>query len=215
MIEELAVQYREKYKLANKLNYDELKEFNIWLDETHNILSVKIDFSKLLYDNSYDKYEEYFYLEYLSFPEAEEKEQLIEAIDEIVSYDKTISEVIKEDVAKKPPNLTDEEAKELYDKVFNKKEEPVIVKTLVNDFDKTSFWTETRISKAKAFSNEQNLKESEFIELLNLYYEDDRLPARSDIANQIMITKPALKSLEALVEPLTIRIKDFAESLKK
>jgi len=87
--------------------------------------------------------------------------------------------------------------------------------SLVNDFDKTKFWTKTRLNKAKTFSKKENLKENEFIELLNSFYEDDRLPARSDVANQIMITKPPLKSLEAVVEPLKDRIKVFAEDLKK
>lgn len=86
---------------------------------------------------------------------------------------------------------------------------------LVNDFDKTKFWTKTRLNKAKTFLKKEKLKENEFIELLNSFYEDDRLPARSDVANQIMITKPPLKSLEAVIEPLTDRIKVFAESLKK
>jgi hypothetical protein len=121
-------------------------------------------------------------------------------------------EPTKKTIAKK---LTEEEATALFNKTFNKKEKHKEVKILVNQFDKKTFWTKSRLSRLKAFAKKEKLKEDEFSELMNSYYEDDRLPARSDLAQQIMIIKPTLKTLESIVEPLSLRIKDFAKELKK
>lgn len=78
MIEEIAIQYKEKYKRKDRLDYEnkDLEDFNLWLDGLHDVSSIKIDFSKLLYENAYDKYEEYYYLEYI--PSTENLDELIE-----------------------------------------------------------------------------------------------------------------------------------------
>jgi hypothetical protein len=128
---------------------------------------------------------------------------------------KLIVKPINKGIVNKTKKLSKEESKALFDKHFNKKEEAIVIKTLVNQFDKKTFWTKSRLSKLKAFAKKEKLKEDGFIELMNTYYEDDRLPARSDLAQQIMIIKPTLRTLESIVEPLSLKIKDFAEELKK
>lgn len=72
MIDELATLYQAKTKEDSKLVYQELSDFNDWLESTYQVTSVKIDFSKLLYQNAYDKYEELYYGEFL------EREELVE-----------------------------------------------------------------------------------------------------------------------------------------
>jgi len=64
MIDELANVYQNKVSTAQKLVYEDLEVFNNWIDEIHQVTTLKIDFSKILYENAYDKYEELFYGDY-------------------------------------------------------------------------------------------------------------------------------------------------------
>ncbi|GAK96696.1 hypothetical protein JCM19294_1005 [Nonlabens tegetincola] len=64
MIHELAIQYEIKKEEDKKLVYKKEEEYNEWLDDQNDNLITKIDFSRLLFDNSYEKYEEIYYAEY-------------------------------------------------------------------------------------------------------------------------------------------------------
>lgn len=69
MIHELAIQYQIKQEQAKKLIYKEEENYNEWLDEKNDNLLTKIDFSRLLFDNNYEKYEEIYYSEYQEYLE--------------------------------------------------------------------------------------------------------------------------------------------------
>jgi hypothetical protein len=74
MIEEVAIQYSERKKGDSKLVYKEHDEFNSWLDEVHNVTTIKVDFSKILYESAYGKYEEFYYQEYIPLQEMDDDE---------------------------------------------------------------------------------------------------------------------------------------------
>lgn len=74
MIHEFAIQYEVKQALSKRLNYNDLIEYNEWLDSQNDTLTTKIDFSRLLFDNSYEKYEEIYYLDYLENIELQKEE---------------------------------------------------------------------------------------------------------------------------------------------
>ncbi|MBF4983835.1 hypothetical protein FNJ87_05630, partial [Nonlabens mediterrranea] len=67
MIHELAIQYEIKKEDDKKLVYKKEEEYNEWLDDQNDNLITKIDFSRLLFDNSYEKYEEIYYAEYQDY----------------------------------------------------------------------------------------------------------------------------------------------------
>jgi predicted transcriptional regulator len=105
MIEEIAIQYKEKYKRKDRLDYEnkDLENFNLWLDNLHDVSSIKIDFSKLLYENAYDKYEEYYYLEYI--PSNEILDESIESKDTITD---TITKHIEREFTELVTNFEEE-----------------------------------------------------------------------------------------------------------
>ena len=67
MIHELAVQYEIKQQLEKMLVYKDETDYNDWLDEQNDNLITKIDFSKMLFENSSEKYEEIYYAEYQDY----------------------------------------------------------------------------------------------------------------------------------------------------
>ncbi|RDK85454.1 hypothetical protein [Marinirhabdus gelatinilytica] len=67
MIHELAIQYEIKKEEDKKLVYKKEEDYNEWLDDQNDNLITKIDFSRLLFDNSYEKYEEIYYAEYQDY----------------------------------------------------------------------------------------------------------------------------------------------------
>ncbi len=94
MILEFSRQYEEKIALSGKLIYSEQEEYNEWLDKQNDKLTTKIDFSKILFENSPEKYEEIYYLDYL---------ESIEAKDDGSNNDTVI---VSEKVEKEIENLT-------------------------------------------------------------------------------------------------------------
>lgn len=64
MIHELAIQYKVKQEQDKKLIYKDEDDYNEWLDDQNDNLITKIDFSRLLFDNSYEKYKDIYFGEY-------------------------------------------------------------------------------------------------------------------------------------------------------
>lgn len=82
MIHELAIQYEIKKGQDRMLVYKEQIEYNDWLDDQNDNLITKIDFSRLLFENSYEKYEEIFYAEYQDYKETSaDDDEVDESID--------------------------------------------------------------------------------------------------------------------------------------
>lgn len=231
MVTEMAEQYQEKLKEDKKLVFDDLEEFNEWLDEKLNVLSVKVDFSKQLYLNAYDKYEEFYYIEFLETKAIEEEQEEVEPTDikeetalkqetvvekpEPEKQEKLSFEEWFQEQLKKPSKLSPEEAKELYEQHFGKleetKKEPVV---LVNTFDEKTFWTKKRNDELANFAQAHNMKQPELKEFINRYYFTEKEPRRDEV-EKVLVRRLSLKERASTINALTERIIDLAIGLKK
>ena len=214
MIHEIASQYELKLKEVSKLDYIELSGFNDWLDEKHAILSVKLDFSKLLYENAYDKYEEY-YNEYLDIIESEktDNDELSDiAVDDI---QKISTESSQSDVGLAAPFMDDPiEVLSPENPVEVDVEQKTEVVQLVNNFDAISYWTEKRIEKLYTFAESEKVIDEELNPIIDEYLFSGKRPLRDDVV-ECLNEKPALKDRAKIVDALTDKIIAFAIELNE
>lgn len=199
MIEQIAEKYLLKLKTQDRLIYQDLADFNDWLDDMHHVSSIKVDFSKILYENAYDKYEEYYFTEYIDLIEPEE-----EPTEEAVS---TIEEEEKEAI--EAETLTKQPVAEETEKPIEKQ-----VEKLITDFDEETFWTKVKEQALQEFSEAENLKFEELKEVVNEYLFSEKPPLRDDVVNT-MVERPKLLELKTVIPNLTDRIMTFADNLKK
>jgi hypothetical protein len=186
MIHEIAFQYKIKIGQKDMLVYDLNEEFNQWLDETHNVSVVKIDFSRILYDNAYDKYEEIYYTEYLELQESsgenEDKEE------EFSSFDGG------EEPDESSINCTSAEQ-------------------LVNEFDVETFWNEKKHESIQRFAHENNLNSEGLEELIENYLFSEMDPLRDEVV-AIMNVKPKLQERQEVTKELISKIIELADLLR-
>lgn len=231
MTNEFSSRYLELDLSGKKLIYEDLIDFNDWLDDKHNVLSVKVDFSKLLYQNAYDKYEEYYYSEYLEILEAE----IEEIIEEVVAEEKPVenakeepkkevaieneeeishSEQIIKELQKQPTKLTEEESKKLYEATFGRKKEVKPVVQLINTFDEKAFWTENRIQELEQFADTYSFYVEGLKKVIENYIAFNDEPRR-DIIAPIMKYPPSLADRRTVLLVMLEEILDFANDLKE
>ena len=196
MIEEIGNQYAVRLRERNKLNYEDLQEFNDWLNEEHYVLSVKVDYSKLLFEHAYDKYEEFFYSEYIEFME-EEREEFEDTAQDIVKQVEQ-SESTKRIKVEEPQNL----------------EKQIDTLTLEGTFDENILLQALPESKIRAFATAKNLNEDELKDVIENYLFTNKEPLRDDVAI-IMNIKPSLKERAKTISKLTNEIIEFVSELKK
>ncbi|MFL1013616.1 hypothetical protein [Flavisericum labens] len=176
---------------SGKLIYEEIEDYNNWLDENTEFPIKKAKYSQLLYENDYDEYESRYSDEFLKTDETEEEvavEVEKEQAEEVETPEKEVVEAVEE----KP------------------KEE---IKRLVNTFDEEAFWDEPTTGKVSVFAEEENLKTTELKELVTDYLFSDKKPLRDAVANA-MNEKPALKDRAKVIETLTGKIIDLADELQ-
>lgn len=203
MIEQIAEKYLLKLKTQDRLIYQDLTDFNDWLDEMHHVSSIKVDFSKILYENAYDKYEEYYYTEYIDLVETEEEpdEEAVSTIEE-----EEVKEVIEEAI--EAETLTEQPFAEETKKPIEKQ-----IEKLVTDFDEKTFWTDAKNQALQEFAEAENLKNEELKEVVNEYLFSEKPPLRDDIA-KTTVERPKLSEFKTVVPVLTERIMAFANDLK-
>lgn len=202
MIEQIAEKYLLKLKTQDRLIYQDLTDFNDWLDEMHHVSSIKVDFSKILYENAYDKYEEYYYTEYIDLVETEEEpdEEAVSTIEEEVK--EVIEEAIEAETLTEQPFA--EETKKPIEKQIEK---------LVTDFDEKTFWTDAKNQALQEFAEAENLKNEELKEVVNEYLFSEKPPLRDDVVKS-MIERPKLSEFKSVIPNLTEKIMAFANDLK-
>lgn len=169
-----------------KLGYEELEDYNIWLDDNTDFPIKKAKYSQLLFENDYDEYESRYSDEFLKTDDTEEVE---------VEVEKPKVKEIPKKVA-----VEVEQSKEA-------------IKKLVNTFDEASFWVEPTTEKVATFAVTENLKAEELKSLITDYLFSDKKPLR-DAVTMAMNEKPALKDKAKIVVPLTDKITAFADELK-
>lgn len=203
MIEQIAEKYLLKLKTQDRLIYQDLTDFNDWLDEMHHVSSIKVDFSKILYENAYDKYEEYYYTEYIDLVETEEEpaEEAVSTIEE-----EEVKEVIEEAI--EAETLTEQPFAEETKKPIEKQ-----IEKLVTDFDEKTFWTDAKNQALQEFAEAENLKNEELKEVVNEYLFSEKPPLRDDVVKS-MIERPKLSEFKSVIPNLTEKIMAFANDLK-
>lgn len=187
MIHEIAFQYKIKIGQKEKLVYDLNEEFNQWLDETHNVSVVKIDFSRILYKNAYDKYEEIYYTEYLELQESSGENE--DAEEEFSSFDGSGEEPDES-------SITSTSAEQL-----------------VNKFDEDTFWSNRKQERIKAFALENRLDAEGLEEVIENYLFTEKDPLRDEVV-AIMNEKPKLQERQQVAKELIGRIIELADLLK-
>lgn len=173
-----------------KLGYEELEDYNTWLDDNTDFPIKKAKYSQLLFENDYDEYESRYSDEFVKMDETDEEEE-----EEEIEEEKQVEIDLLEKVAVE---------------IEQPKEE---IKRLVNTFDETSFWIESTTEKMTAFATTENLKSEELKNLINDYLFSDKKPLR-DAVKMAMNEKPALKDKAKIVVPLTDKITALADELK-
>lgn len=190
-----------KLKTQDRLIYQDLTNFNDWLDEMHHVSSIKVDFSKILYENAYDKYEEYYYSEFIDLTDIENqgKDQTAETILTTADEDTRAQKEITE----KKESLSPLKLKFGQDKLV----------VLTSDYDSDTFWTVQRKSAVDEFIEQKDLKRDGFIPILEDKIAFNKNPIRSDLA-RVMKDKPRLKEYELVIDPLIADIDALAYQLK-
>lgn len=184
LIHEFSTQYLSKELETEKLDYDSESEYNQWLNNQTDNFTAKIDFSYLLYKNSYEKYEEIYYLDYQ------------ECLNEIGEEQSKSSEILKK--KSKPKKTISLGTK--------------YIQELVNSFDATDFWSEIREFKLSDFEKTENLNPLATKELIESFLFRGKRPLR-DAVVECMNEKPTLKDRAKIVEALTDKIIAFANEL--
>lgn len=170
-----------------KLDYasEEMKAYNIWLDENTYFPIKKAKYSQLLFKNDYDEYENRYSDEFLKVDE------------------------IEEDVAEVEPETKEKQPREKVEAKEPEKE----IKKLVGTFDEDAFWVDAINKQTEAFAKAENLKIKELKELISNYLFSDKKPLRDDVS-QAMNEKPLLKDRAKIIDTLTEKIIVLANDLK-
>lgn len=189
MLEYVLVHYFSIDFSTGKLIYDELEEYNNWLDDNTDFPIKKAKYSQLLYENDIDEYENRYNNDFLKTDDEETK---------------------KEEVVDEKPEVKEEPKKEEVKAEQQEKE----IKKLVGTFDEESFWGDATNEKTEEFAETENLKIKELKKLITDFLFSEKKPLRDDVSNT-MNEKPSLKERAKTIEALTGRIIAFADELKK
>lgn len=212
MIEQIAEKYLLKLKIQDRLIYEDLTDFNDWLDQMHHVSSIKVDFSRILYDNAYDKYEEYYYTEYLELLESSiENENIEEA--PMISEELTVK-IINE--REDHPIMSDNEEFSYFDGAEEPEESSInatSAKQLVNKFDEDTFWSKRKHESIQRFAQKNNLNSEGLEELIENYLFTEKDPLRDEVV-AIMKTKPKLQERQEVVRELISKIIELADLLR-
>lgn len=172
-----------------KLIYDELEEYNNWLDDNTDFPIKKAKYSQLLYENDLDEYENRYNNDFLK-PDDDEGE--------------------KEEVVEEKPEVKEEPKQE-----EAKAEQPEkVIEKLVGTFDEESFWGVATNEQTEAFAVAENLKVDDLKILITDFLFSDKKPLRDEVSDT-MNEKPALKDRAKTIDALTERIIYLANDLKK
>jgi len=177
---------------SSKIEYDskEMEAYNNWLDDNTDFPIKKAKYSKLLFENDREEYENRYSDEFLK----EEAEELIEEKEVVTVEVETETKVEVEPI---------------------KETEPVKeIEKLVNTFNEVTFWTDATNQKTEAFAEVGNLKIDELRKLINDYLFSDKKPLRDEVATA-MNERPSLKNRAKTIDTLTEKIIALANDLQK
>lgn len=176
-----------------KLVYEEMEEYNSWLDDNTDFPIKKAKFSQLLYENDLDDYENRYLNDFLNTKETED--DVVVEQQEVVK--RTQPEIIE--LPKEKPIVYEKPEKE--------------IKKLVNTFDEDAFWSDATNEKTEEFAKVENLKTDELKKLISDYLFSDKEPLRDEVV-KAMNEKPSLKDRAKTIDSLSDKIIVLANHLK-
>lgn len=186
MIRELATQYRDTLEVEEKMPFAASSDFNQWLDVKFSSSTINLAFSSILYEHAYEKYLEFYYTEFLPLEESESEIELTsELIDKLFSREKNKKVAIRTEAS---------------------------VNKLVNDFDKTLFWTDDTKARVETFAYLESLEISELKNVMETYLFSGMKPLRDEVAKAMKIP-PALKDRQHVLDDKADKIVILANEL--
>ncbi len=190
-----------KIKLSEKLNYDSLEEYNKWLDESIEFPVKKALYSKILYENDYDEYEQRYKDEYLSSIEV--SEDLKNGILEILEILKLNNKENKIEVHQIDIPFTKEEIKEEYKKV-----------SLVAKFNEGEFWNRPKIEYLEKFTKQHDFDFDKLKKIVedSIAFEND--PMKDDVRKALKKTL-LLSEVRTLLPQIVDEVIHFINEIKK
>ncbi|WP_196889061.1 hypothetical protein [Aureivirga sp. CE67] len=217
---EIDLSYKHKFDY----NSEELKEYNFWLDENETISIKGVLYSKLLYENDYDLYENRYNDEFLlekenelndnsinekeQFKEESEKEDL--EINKIEVKEEAKKESSKE-ILKEEKDLVENEIKD--EKIeFANDEEVKKLKVLTNTFNEEEFWTEKRDDKVKEFANNLELNFEAMKNIFSNFFYSDKEPSNDELSDA-MSSRPKLKDRKNVLGKIREAFSECANAL--
>lgn len=201
------------FNSKEKLDYNavDMENYNSWLDDSVTFPIAKARYSQILFEHDPDEYEARYFDEFLkSFDENEvSAEEIIETPSPVVE-----EKIIEKEPEKKSPNLTEEEAKALYEKYFNSGQKPKEIVQLTTTFDETTFWTENRMQALNQFAEANDLLVDGLKKVIETYIAFDDEPRR-DVIAPIMKYPPSLADRRTVLLVMLEDVIAFANELKE
>lgn len=177
------------------LEYEKLNEYNDWLDENTDFPIKKVKYSKLLFENDREEYEQRFSDEYVPFLEKpKEIDQIVEDLSEEIDQDSEIEIFSNFDgegtVSESLVTITEESLID-YESIFEDKKAQSLL---------------------KKFSKKWNMDLEELEEMYDDYYFSEKEPMRDDLVN-LMKQTPTVKKRKQIGEQLKREFLEMADFL--
>lgn len=188
-------------KISEKLNYDNLEEYNNWLDESLDFPIRKAIYSKVLYENDYDEYEQRYKDEYLSSIEI--NEDLRNGILEILEILKTNKKEYKIEVNQIDIPFAKEEIKEEFKKV-----------TLVAKFNDGEFWNRRKIEYLEKFTKLHDFDFEKIKKIVEDSIAFENNPMKDDVRKALKRTL-LLSEFRTLLPQIVDEVIHFINEIKK
>lgn len=206
----LAHYFSINFSSNSSFDYDskKMESFNIWLDESVDFPIKKARFSRLLFENDYDEYENRFRNEFSNDVEEEVKEKLTWIIYALQDYASKKDVLTEKELQHKPDEKTTDYRVSEEQSHYNQKD----VVSLTSDFNEESFWTDDKNKAIQEFAEAENLKVKELKEVVNEYLFSEKPPLRDDVVKS-MVERPKLSELKIVIPKLTNKIMVFVNDL--
>lgn len=242
---EYVLEHYFKLNLTEKLDYysTDLEDYNEWLNDKTDNFTAKIDFSLMLFQTSYEKYEEIYFFDYQEYlseiesdieyfpieqPAASTNDEIKPKITPLMGdpaevFKSENSDAI-EPIDETPkvsifhssltPFDTDAHYEKMHELLTGKHtEEKKEIVQLINDFDENTFWTKKRNAELVTFASNHNLKQPELKEFINKYYFTEKEPRRDEV-EKVMIYRPPLEDRRVELLVMVEFIIELADKLK-
>ena len=204
---------------SGRLVYDELEEYNIWLDDNTDFPIKKAKYSQLLYENDYDEYENRYADEYQKLIEVEYNE---DQPDQKKSQESTSNEELSSletiRLNKKEPKIIGKIDLDNLKSVHGSSKDAKVAKTIIDEVVRVSnivfHWDRSKAVKLINFSNSNSLKKAEVKNVIDRYFFTEKEPLPDEI-RKTMKNRPSLIESKEVISQVKDKIVDFANEIAR